>query len=52
MLSSILGGIVLVGRLSNSIDVPGYATVMIVIMFFGTLNLFGLGLVGTYAWRA
>lgn len=52
LLSSILGGIVLVGRLSNSIDVPGYATVMIVIMFFGTLNLFGLGLVGTYAWRA
>jgi hypothetical protein len=25
---------------------------MLLVLFFGTLNLFGLGLVGTYAWRA
>jgi hypothetical protein len=25
---------------------------MVVIAFFGALNIFGLGLVGSYAWRA
>jgi len=32
--------------------VPGYAATMLVVLLLGTLNLLGLGLVGTYAWRA
>jgi glycosyltransferase involved in cell wall biosynthesis len=43
---------VLLLRVFGGIDVPGYATTVIVIAFFGALNTFGLGIVGTYAWRA
>ena len=39
------------GHLLNQITVPGYVTTLLVVLFFGTLNLLGLGLVGTYAWR-
>lgn len=51
MLSVMLGALVLAGQLSGRISVPGYAATMLVVLFFGTLNLLGLGLVGTYAWR-
>jgi len=43
---------VLLLRMFGGISVPGYATTVIVIAFFGALNTFGLGIVGTYAWRA
>lgn len=49
--SIVLGALVFAGHLSGSITVPGYAATMIVVLFFGTLNLLGLGLVGSYAWR-
>jgi len=48
----LLGIVVLFAKLSGTIDVPGYAATMLVILFLGALNLFGLGLVGTYAWRS
>lgn len=51
MLSVVLGVLVLAGHLSGQITVPGYAAMMLVALFFGMLNLLGLGLVGTYAWR-
>lgn len=51
-LSVVLAIIILVGHLSGRITVPGYAPTMLVVLFFGALNLLGLGLVGTYAWRA
>jgi hypothetical protein len=50
-LSIVLGTAVLIGRFLGGIDVPGYAATIITSLFFGTLNLIGLGLVGTYAWR-
>lgn len=46
-----LGTAVLLWRLFGGAEVPGYAATIIVILFFGALNLLGLGLVGTYAWR-
>lgn len=46
------GSAVLAARLLDLIRVPGYAAIMLVLFFFGTLNLLALGLVGTYAWRA
>ena len=46
-----LGLLVAAARLSGAIAVPGYAATMLVVLLFGTLNLLGLGLVGTYAWR-
>lgn len=51
MLSVFLGVLVLVGHLMGHISVPGYAATMLVVLFFGMLNLLGLGLVGMYAWR-
>jgi polyisoprenyl-phosphate glycosyltransferase len=51
MLSIAFGGLVLAAHLSGQITVPGYAATMLVVLFFGMLNLLGLGLVGTYAWR-
>lgn len=44
--------VVLVGKLVGNINVPGYAATMLTVLFLGAMNLFGLGLVGTYAWRA
>lgn len=51
MLSALFGMIILIARLSGAIEVPGYAATMIAVLFLGALNLFGLGMVGTYAWR-
>lgn len=48
----LLGIIIVIAKLSGAINVPGYAATMLVILFLGAINLFGLGLVGTYAWRA
>jgi glycosyltransferase involved in cell wall biosynthesis len=43
---------VLIARLAGYFDVPGYAATVITILFFSGLNLFGLGIIGSYVWRA
>lgn len=48
----LLGIALFVLRLSGGHAVPGYTATMIAILFFGGLNAFGLGLVGSYVWRA
>ncbi|MEP6483249.1 MAG: glycosyltransferase family 2 protein [Rudaea sp.] len=48
----VLGLIVVAMRLHSGVSVPGYTATMITILFFGGLNAFGLGLIGTYLWRA
>ena len=50
-LSIVLGSIVTVARLVGDLDVPGYAATVLVVMFFGGLNSFGIGLLGEYLWR-
>jgi glycosyltransferase involved in cell wall biosynthesis len=50
--SGLLGAVTMVARLTGYIAVPGYAATIFVIAFFGALNIFGLGLIGSYAWRA
>lgn len=50
-LSLILGAYVLVGKINGSITSPGFAATLITILFFGSINIFGLGLVGSYSWR-
>ena len=52
VISLLVGGAVLAGRLSGAIAVPGYAATILVVLFFAAINLFGLGIVGSYAWRA
>lgn len=48
----LLSFITIVAKLSGVVEVPGYAGTMLAILFFGALNALGLGVVGTYAWRA
>lgn len=47
-----LGALVFLTRVFGEMDVPGYAAVVISMMFFAALNLVGLGILGSYVWRA
>ena len=51
LFSLVFGTVVFFARLTGVIDVPGYAATLLVVLILGALNLFGLGLVGSYAWR-
>lgn len=51
LFSAILGSIVILAKLLDLISVPGYAATILVVAFFGAVNILGLGIVGTYAWR-
>jgi glycosyltransferase involved in cell wall biosynthesis len=48
----ILGASVLVARLAGAVSVPGYTPTIMVIVLFGSLNMIGLGIIGSYVWRA
>ena len=50
--SVILALVVLTARITGLIAVPGYAATVITITFFAALNSFGLGIIGSYVWRA
>ena len=50
-LAALLGIFVLFAKFHKMINVPGYAMTMLAITFLGCLNLLGLGIVGSYAWR-
>ena len=52
IISLVLSFFVVKGYLNGEIPVRGYATNILMVLFFGSLNIFGIGLVGTYAWRA
>ena len=52
LISIVLGSIVLYAKLIGDIAVPGYAATLLTVVFFGALNSLGLGIIGTYAWRA
>ena len=47
----ILAFCVITARLSGLVSVPGYTATVLIVMFFGGLNLFGLGIIGSYLWR-
>ncbi len=50
-LSLIFGVAVVLAKFFGQIPVPGYAATILTIIFFGTLNIFVLGIIGTYAHR-
>lgn len=52
LLSIALGAAVLLARLSGAVSVPGYAATVLTILFFAGINLLGLGIIGSYVWRA
>jgi len=51
-ISTVWGMVVLIGSIMGSITAPGYTTLMIVILASTSAILLGLGVVGSYAWRA
>jgi len=51
ILAFLFGLIVVWAKVHGEIPVPGYAVTMLMITFLGSLNLMGLGIVGSYAWR-
>jgi glycosyltransferase involved in cell wall biosynthesis len=52
MVSIGFGSMVFVVRWFGLIPIPGYAALVITVAFFAALNLFGLGVIGSYVWRA
>jgi len=51
VLSVGFGAVVLLGRVTGRIEVPGYAATVLTVMFFGGLNSLGIGILGEYLWR-
>ncbi len=49
--STVMGTVVFIAKLMGLISVPGYAQTVITFVFFGALNSFGLGILGSYLWR-
>jgi polyisoprenyl-phosphate glycosyltransferase len=50
--AGVVGVSVLVARILGTIHVPGYAATILILLFFASLNLLGLGIIGSYVWRA
>ena len=50
-ISVLFGLLVLINALFGNIEVPGYAATILVILFFSTLQLLFLGVLGIYLWR-
>ena len=48
----LLGLVVLLARLAGYTQVPGYTATVLSIFFFAGLNSLGLGILGSYVWRA
>ncbi len=51
IISSCLGVCIFIAKIFGWIQIPGYTATILTIIFFGTLNILGLGIIGTYAWR-
>lgn len=53
LIVSLLLGLVVLGlKLIGAIAVPGYAAIVLIMLFFGALNMAGFGILGSYIWRA
>lgn len=48
----LIAGVTAVAKVLGEIPVPGYAATVIIVVFFGSLNLLGLGIIGEYVARA
>ena len=41
----------IIEKLVWGIDIPGYATIIVLVLFFGSMQLFGQGIIGEYVGR-
>lgn len=51
MFSVIFSLLAIWDKLNHNVDVPGYTATILVISFFGGLNLLAFGIIGSYVWR-
>lgn len=51
LLSFVFAGVLVVRTLMFGIDTPGYASLMVVVLFLGGVNLLSLGVIGEYLGR-
>jgi glycosyltransferase involved in cell wall biosynthesis len=51
-LGLVVGAVVLIARATGAISVPGYAATVLILLLFLSLNSLGLGIIGSYVWRA
>jgi glycosyltransferase involved in cell wall biosynthesis len=51
-LATVLAVLVIVARAVHAITVPGYAPTVLIVVFFGSMNCMGLGVIGSYMWRS
>lgn len=51
IISGLFAMVVLISALLGQIAVPGYAATIIVILFFGAVQLLSVGVLGIYTWR-
>jgi glycosyltransferase involved in cell wall biosynthesis len=52
LFSFIFGLFLIIAKISHWIGLPGYTTTILIILFFTGLNALGLGIIGSYVWRA
>ena len=52
VLGAAVAVLVAVLRIAGTIHVPGYAPTIMVVIFFASLNCLGLGIIGSYVYRA
>ncbi len=51
VITFIIGLVTIIGKLLGLIDVPGYTSLIIVILFFSSILLLTQGIIGCYLWR-
>jgi len=49
---AIFSALIIMAKLTGSFATPGYAATILTILFFGSLNVIGIGVVGAYVWRS
>lgn len=49
--SLVFGFVVLLARFFDVQTIPGYSATILMILFFGGINMLGLGIIGSYTWR-
>jgi glycosyltransferase involved in cell wall biosynthesis len=52
VLGAVIAAAALLARLTGATDVPGYTPTILLVVLFGSLNMVGLGIIGSYVWRA
>jgi polyisoprenyl-phosphate glycosyltransferase len=51
VISAIFATIVFMSWALGLVDVPGYTAIVLLVTFFGALNTFSIGIIGSYLWR-